>query len=1003
MADTTAPSTPTGSSSPPSSTPATSVDKNASATAETKPDADAEMEVLTLEDSSSDVEMMEADDKEQDGDKEEEGKKASEGKKRKSKETPSSAPSSKKSKSASSSASGNKKPAAPKAAASTKKDKAPAGETKKEKGIVSLNLKLAKLEFKQKPLDVKMADGYSDEVKAFVKYATGLFNGSATDSDSDEAENSDDEEDKKKKKSKSKKSKAKAKNAILDDWPEEHHALVAKLVHESSATLGSVAGAVKKELVKAIEQDKMMNEDSQEDDEGTSIKDRLPIAPLKNLISTLATRTNYGLSSSSPSVTLPDGVKDVPDKLCVWCWEVKEERFAELAGEGLGGKWERRRGEREQAQKDALDLFESLTPEQQAALLSGTAAKASSSSASAAAAPASKGKAKAKASSPVAESEGEEDGDDEGEKGGKEKKPVKEKVKKEKVKKELTEEQKKEAEEKARLKAEKDAEKEAKRKEREEKKAEKDAAKAEKDAAKAEKERVKREREEEEERKEKAKKKQANAFTSFFTKTSPAPEAGPSKASSTPQKAASPALGTNANADASTSASSGSAAKPKAKGFDDVFFPFKVRESVEMAEVTWDAGRRRNGGKEVEVREEGEMSRETLLTSLRTRRPRIRLTSLAHYPSPPVTVRSAVNAISDAGLTNNDVSEYYDLLNDRGKVAVKMLKFREDVRPGYIGTWTKTSRVVGFRTPFAKESALLNYDYDSEAEWEEEPEGEGEDVNSDGEEEKDDPGAASEADSWLAEDDEIEYEEGYEEEGDVVMLDAEGKGGRRGGADDSDDEVVFVKDEIEEKRRRKIAEKKKKDAEQQKKRRVTLARPVIKGLAWEDEQGKSSEPLFKAMKVQFLNDASFGLNPFTFVSKPFAHPSAASSSAAAAGKGKENVVPSSSSAAATAADGKPVLAPVPAGQVNVLKAKKGAPAKPFPAEHLARFVHFINGSDKTKIVLVDEFVRVLKGDGVAVTKGSVEAKFAEITNKRVNKKQVVKEEVLAQLGIAASA
>jgi hypothetical protein len=40
------------------------------------------------------------------------------------------------------------------------------------------------------------------------------------------------------------------------------------------------------------------------------------------------------------------------------------------------------------------------------------------------------------------------------------------------------------------------------------------------------------------------------------------------------------------------------------------------------------------------------------------------------------------------------------------------------------GTFSKRSRVVSGRRPFARDSIIMNYDYDSEAEWEEEdPEG----------------------------------------------------------------------------------------------------------------------------------------------------------------------------------------------------------------------------------------------------------------------------------------
>ena len=68
-------------------------------------------------------------------------------------------------------------------------------------------------------------------------------------------------------------------------------------------------------------------------------------------------------------------------------------------------------------------------------------------------------------------------------------------------------------------------------------------------------------------------------------------------------------------------------------------------------------------------------------------------------------------------------------------IPMKSLKFVEDVRPPYIGTYTKlplgvTAAKLG-RKPFGRTVPSLDYDYDSEAEWE--APGEGEDLDSEGE------------------------------------------------------------------------------------------------------------------------------------------------------------------------------------------------------------------------------------------------------------------------------
>jgi len=229
-------------------------------------------------------------------------------------------------------------------------------------------------------------------------------------------------------------------------------------------------------------------------------------------------------------------------------------------------------------------------------------------------------------------------------------------------------------------------------------------------------------------------------------------------------------------------------------------------------------------------------------------------------------VRQCVVAINDSALTSSDTTVYYKLLEDRSQVPVKLFKHYDDVRPGYVGTWTKTSHVVGPRTPFARETALLNYDVDSEDEWaEEDPDAE--DVGSDGAQSDDEGGTAtgaeSEADSWLADDDDIEYEEGYDADGDVAMLAAEG---RAVGADaEDDDDVIVVEGEKERRKRERDAKKKKAERERKKKERE-LRRgpmlPVAKGLCWQDDVDAVEDVLFKPMSIQFLNGARCSLSPF---------------------------------------------------------------------------------------------------------------------------------------------
>jgi chromatin assembly factor 1 subunit A len=57
----------------------------------------------------------------------------------------------------------------------------------------------------------------------------------------------------------------------------------------------------------------------------------------------------------------------------------------------------------------------------------------------------------------------------------------------------------------------------------------------------------------------------------------------------------------------------------------------------------------------------------------------------------------------------------------------RFLRFVEDVRPPYYGTWSKKSSKISGRRPFGKD-VVMDYEYDSEAEWEEGDDEVGEDV-----------------------------------------------------------------------------------------------------------------------------------------------------------------------------------------------------------------------------------------------------------------------------------
>jgi hypothetical protein len=102
---------------------------------------------------------------------------------------------------------------------------------------------------------------------------------------------------------------------------------------------------------------------------------------------------------------------------------------------------------------------------------------------------------------------------------------------------------------------------------------------------------------------------------------------------------------------------------------------------------------------------------------------------------PSVKISVTVNKDQqNAFRAEEEYSEIKEIPIDR---RMRTLSFHEDVRPAYVGTFSKHSNVLNGRNPFTTDDKLFDYDFDSEAEWEE-GEDEGEDLaNSDGEDDDD--------------------------------------------------------------------------------------------------------------------------------------------------------------------------------------------------------------------------------------------------------------------------
>lgn len=179
-------------------------------------------------------------------------------------------------------------------------------------------------------------------------------------------------------------------------------------------------------------------------------------------------------------------------------------------------------------------------------------------------------------------------------------------------------------------------------------------------------------------------------------------------------------------------------------------------------------------------------------------------------------------------------------LRNTDKYPIKLLKFHADVRPGYIGTWTKTSSTISGRNPYGRDTNLLDYDYDSEAEWDEDPE-DAEDIKEDSGDEEMLEESDDDLDGWLAGDDEVEFEAGYE--GELSLADLE---------DDSNNPFAQPAGEDGKKKAKKAGK------PLVKKKKVTGPLiPVIRGPYWEDEEDEIEDTtglskFMSAFKISWL-------------------------------------------------------------------------------------------------------------------------------------------------------
>ncbi|KAI0080560.1 hypothetical protein K474DRAFT_1657705 [Panus rudis PR-1116 ss-1] len=708
----------------------------------------------------------------------------------------------------------------------------------------------------------------------------------------------------------------------LDVIPDDHKPLIAKLSQESDKSLNALA--------KAMQQILIPEQDGDDEDACQKANAVLSVETVEKAIQSVATRVNYGLGPQP-------NVARVPASWHVWRWEVKDE-FRHWLPKAAKEKVETRLSERRQAREDVQALFSRL-PEAERCAIFGVKNEAD------------KPKLNTKMDANIS--------------------VFKVEMNDEKLASRIETVQERSTPEtmndengsttKGRPKKPLDPEKAAKEKEKLEKK-----------LARAEKE--KREKE--------AQEKSRSLFANFF---------GKAKAQATAK--ASPAKLPNAVAGPSSIQSD----------YEKTFKPFVLKKDAELAPQNWFRWNQRKkrqrtaDGKPVIVIDDDEQVDENDVQMLdaqssahlgqlsaeeRLRDSINQLSRLGPIPpsrpksysglktSHPYIVRNIISQLNEAEIAGDDqtVRSLLALLRSRKAIPAKLLIFHTDARPGYFGTWTRPSREVGPRTPFARDVVAIDYTYDSGEEWAEEDEG-GDDVVEDADE--DDAGgddADSDLDSWLVDDDDIEDPGTPIEEREGSPFDNLPPPPKPKRKADGDNSKGL--------KRRKVV--------------VPLV-PFSKGPCWDENIRKCEYEPFNPYRIHIFNDFPLPIDPFKDVAPVEDRPVASTSG------NHEFAVPALPERLATtnssqvAETSTTAAAPTP-------KRPPPAPKTTFPSEHLPVLVSKITSMETGNITAIVEVVfQELRAH--KVKKNAIEAKVREIGEK--NKKVwIVKPEVKAAVGLA---
>lgn len=306
-------------------------------------------------------------------------------------------------------------------------------------------------------------------------------------------------------------------------------------------------------------------------------------------------------------------------------------------------------------------------------------------------------------------------------------------------------------------------------------------------------------------------------------------------------------------------------------------------------------------------------------------------------------------------------------LNNRSLLPIKLLQFQTDRRPGWLGTWTRSTTFITPRRPLGQDPLSLDYSYDSDAEWEDVEEGENVDAIDEREEEESLGGSDedSEMDDWLEDD--------LEEEDEPLAMEDSAVTGEAQETVDSERNAL-----VADKATNSHVLKPKKKLKLLGRRFDAKLVPYITGPHWETTLSVPGHDSFAQFQLHMLNNAPLGLDPFKFVSTH-----------ATPDVDEKSTEPAESMPAPS--DAEPNAAPAPTAVPPTARSSKFQ----FPDTHLQELLSLVEGSTRPKPVLIEDlrehFAPMIKG----LSKAAIEARLQECAAKESKKpgaKWVVKEE-----------